>query len=571
MRPVRPSVLGLLLAASLAVGCGGGGGTDAPADTTPPTVTATSPALDAVNVATSAVVTATFSEAMNAATVNGSTFLLARGTTPVSGSVSYDAGSRRATFTAGAALAHSTVYTATVTTGASDAAGNPLAAVRTWSFTTAAPPPPPSGWNPQATIGAARNDFDVDIHGVDVDLNEGGTGIAAWEEDGDTTGSAWVAWYRAGAWEGAEQLSEPGTHAILPRVALNDAGDAVLAWEVVGHDGPGIGSRTIWARRFAGGAWTAAVQISDAPPASYTLYSYRPRTGIDAAGNALVAWDQSDSSGTFPDGIVASRFDGASWGAPFPVSGGGIYAAWADAAVSAGGSAVVAWEQEASALSGNVWARVFDGASWGDPQRIGPADLVDYEWAVRARAVMDAAGRAFVIFEENRTDGNRIGAARFDPAGPAWDPPATLAASTDPIDHLSFPSIATDGSGNAFAVWRSDVPGGSDSHGAAARYDAAGNSWNAATFFETGGDVPEAVAAMDGDAHGWALYTMSGMKARRHDPALGWQGVSGLGYGYVSDAEANGAGMVIVGGYDAYYSSSPLGFFLSARASVYVP
>jgi hypothetical protein len=29
--------------------------------------------------------------------------------------------------------------------------------------------------------------------------------------------------------------------------------------------------------------------------------------------------------------------------------------------------------------------------------------------------------------------------------------------------------------------------------------------------------------------------------------------------------------MVIVGGYNAYYSSSPLGFFVSARASVYFP
>jgi hypothetical protein len=64
---------------------------------------------------------------------------------------------------------------------------------------------------------------------------------------------------------------------------------------------------------------------------------------------------------------------------------------------------------------------------------------------------------------------------------------------------------------------------------------------------------------------------MSGRKARRDDPALGWQGVSAIGFGYATDAEANGAGMVIVGGYDAYYPSSPLGFLISARASVFVP
>jgi hypothetical protein len=322
------------------------------------------------------------------------------------------------------------------------------------------------------------------------------------------------------------------------------------------------------------------VRISDAPSAPETLYAWRPRVGIDAAGNALVAWDQTDSSDTFPDGIVASRFDGTDWSAPFPVSGGTLYAAWADAAVSAGGSAAVVWSQDTNPYDPgqpaghtipNVWARAFDGTSWGNPERIGNADLAEYEGCERAKVVMDASGRAFAIWEEHRTSENRIVSAWLDPAGAAWSTPATLAASTDPVDYLSFPSIATDGSGNAFAVWQSAVPGGSDAHGAAARYDAVGGAWAAATFFETGGDVYEASAAMDGDANGWALYSMSGMKARRHDPTLGWQNVSALGPGYVSDAEANGAGMVLVGGYDAYYSSSPLGLFVSARAVVYVP
>ena len=48
-------------------------------DTTPPTVTATSPAANAANVAVGSAVTATFSEAMNAATINGNTFELRNG------------------------------------------------------------------------------------------------------------------------------------------------------------------------------------------------------------------------------------------------------------------------------------------------------------------------------------------------------------------------------------------------------------------------------------------------------------------------------------------------------------
>ena len=51
-------------------------------DTTPPTVTAFSPASGSTNVATNATVTVTFSEALTASTVSGSTVLLMDGSAP---------------------------------------------------------------------------------------------------------------------------------------------------------------------------------------------------------------------------------------------------------------------------------------------------------------------------------------------------------------------------------------------------------------------------------------------------------------------------------------------------------
>jgi hypothetical protein len=115
-----------------------------PADTTPPTVTAVSPLSGATGVATAATVTATFSEAVDPATVGTSTFeLRTAANVLVASTVSYDAATRRATLTPNAALAASATYTATVRGGAADprikdVAGNALAASSTWSFTTAA-------------------------------------------------------------------------------------------------------------------------------------------------------------------------------------------------------------------------------------------------------------------------------------------------------------------------------------------------------------------------------------------------------------------------------------------------
>jgi hypothetical protein len=110
-------------------------------DTTPPTVASTSPVANATGVAISTAVSATFSEAMNASTITTTSFTLKAGTTPVSGSVSYNSGTYTATFTPGANLSYSTTYTATLSTAITDATGNPLASAYSWSFTTASAPP----------------------------------------------------------------------------------------------------------------------------------------------------------------------------------------------------------------------------------------------------------------------------------------------------------------------------------------------------------------------------------------------------------------------------------------------
>jgi hypothetical protein len=111
--------------------------TAAVADVTPPTVLSVVPAANATSVASGVKVTATFSEAMDAATISATTFTLKQGSTAVAGTVSYTG--TTATFTPSAALAGSTVYTSTITTGAKDVSGNALSAAYAWSFTTAVP------------------------------------------------------------------------------------------------------------------------------------------------------------------------------------------------------------------------------------------------------------------------------------------------------------------------------------------------------------------------------------------------------------------------------------------------
>ncbi len=128
-----------LLLAVFVAGCGGGGvdggGPTAPAlDTTPPILNSTNPADTTTGVAINGKLVANFSEAIDPATCTAATFTLVPS---VAGSTVSCVGSH-AIFAPTGNLAASTAYTATVTTGIKDLAGNALAlaANNTWGFTT---------------------------------------------------------------------------------------------------------------------------------------------------------------------------------------------------------------------------------------------------------------------------------------------------------------------------------------------------------------------------------------------------------------------------------------------------
>ncbi len=122
----------MILGAVILVSCGGDGDDNGvKPDTQPPTVTNVSPANGAIYVRPNAVMSVTFSEAMQEASINDSTFTV----DGVTGTVNY--ADRVATFTPDSNLHLNSVYTATISTGAKDAAGNALQSSYIWDFTTA--------------------------------------------------------------------------------------------------------------------------------------------------------------------------------------------------------------------------------------------------------------------------------------------------------------------------------------------------------------------------------------------------------------------------------------------------
>ncbi|MCR4346439.1 MAG: Ig-like domain-containing protein [Sulfuricaulis sp.] len=126
--------------------------TGANADVVTPVANSTSPAPAESNVAIDRAINVTFSEPMDPVTITTANFTVTGpGTDLVIGTVAYDTSNNTATFTRHVHLATpvgphpvpvrnlapNTTYTATLTTGAKDMAGNALANNLQWSFTTA--------------------------------------------------------------------------------------------------------------------------------------------------------------------------------------------------------------------------------------------------------------------------------------------------------------------------------------------------------------------------------------------------------------------------------------------------
>jgi len=98
-------------------------------------LSSTDPKNGAIQVAINRKIAATFSEAMDPATLTETTFTLMKGTTPVSGIVTW--AGMVATFTPTNHLIVGARYTASITSGATDLAGNAIAKNSSWNFTAA--------------------------------------------------------------------------------------------------------------------------------------------------------------------------------------------------------------------------------------------------------------------------------------------------------------------------------------------------------------------------------------------------------------------------------------------------
>ena len=269
-------------------------------DATPPTVLSTIPAAAATGVATNSVLTATFSESMDPATIASATYTLSiTAGAAVTGAVSYVDAGRAARFVPNSVLLASTGYTATLTIGVKDSSGNPLAAVYTWTFTTGAVTdttlPTVTATNPADTA-------------ISVVLNKKVNATFSESMDPATLTTATFTLAGPGgasvvgtiAYDTASQIA---TLSPLANLAANTLYTATLTTGVMDAARNALAANHVWSFTTAANAAQAPVALRSAAP-----YAVLAGSTVTNSNGTTVNGDLGVSAGTsvtgFPPGVV---------------------------------------------------------------------------------------------------------------------------------------------------------------------------------------------------------------------------------------------------------------------------
>ncbi|MGD8567946.1 MAG: hypothetical protein PVJ39_07650 [Gammaproteobacteria bacterium] len=124
-------------------------------------------------------------------------------------------------------------------------------------------------------------------------INEHGDGIATWQQYTllDNTYGIWVARFnKEHGWSTPEKISgnTVGQVGNPPSVAINEHGDAVVAWPVFNINSSPMS--TVWSSYFDHKkGWSAPVKIQ-----SDAVDAYSPLVTIDERGNAIAIWSQNN-------------------------------------------------------------------------------------------------------------------------------------------------------------------------------------------------------------------------------------------------------------------------------------
>ena len=297
---------------------------------------------------------------------------------------------------------------------------------------------PGSGWG---TVELIETDNTGSARNPQIAIAADGNAIAVWQQSDGTRNNIWANRYIPGSGWGTAELIETDDagDASDPQIAIDADGNAIAVW----YQWDGI-RNNIWTNRYtpvSGWGTAELIEIDNAGSA------WHPQIAIDASGNAIAVWYQSDGT---RDNIWINRYTpGSGWDtAELIETGNSGDAYYPQIDIEGSGNAIAVWQQFDGTRT-NIWAnRYTTGSGWGSAQLIETSNAGD---ACNPQIAIDASGNAIVVWEQFDSTRYNIRANRYTPG---FGLGTAQLIETDNSGDAYYPQIAIDGSGNVIAVWR---------------------------------------------------------------------------------------------------------------------
>lgn len=300
------------------------------------------------------------------------------------------------------------------------------------------------------TSAPTQNISNAPAANAEIATDGSGNAIAVWQKHDGTRNNIYYSRFSGGAWSAPALLESLDGEATDPRIAMNNAGNAMVVWAQprAAGDGP-----SAWGRYFdAASGWSE--------PALVNTHTYRRpsdlasnrdvRVAIDDSGSAIAAWIE-DSLRVSANGVIANVFrPGSGWGATHVISN--IFSEELDVAMDGRGNGVIAFTLDGGGSDPYETYAAYYSATDGFGTRtrldVGPGNDEN------PTVAMDAAGNAMVVWS-HVTYGAPPNYAvdlyksRRAPTG-EWSVPALIEYDAG---FARFPDLAVAENGNAVVVW----------------------------------------------------------------------------------------------------------------------
>jgi Bacterial Ig-like domain len=319
---------------------------------------------------------------------------------------------------------------------------------------------PARGWSAPEQV--EFNDIGT-VSDPQVAVDVSGNAHVVWAQRDSSVFSIWATRYVAGSgWTTPRLLEEINTaDALSPRLTVNASGAAVALWQQ--REGTLL---NLWSNRFVPGVGWGTAERVRLLEAGLT----EPQVALGADGSTIALWLQAPEGR--PDVFASIRAVDGTWSVPEAVESENQGPASAPMlAVDAAGNALVVWLQSDGSTS-HVWAnRYVPGTGWGSSRRLDS----QAGGATRPSLAVRPGGEALAVWSQQETSGSHVWVSRYVP-GTGWDVASRVSVSD--TGGSTLPSVAIDPSGNALAVW---VQQHTEGTGLASRRYLADGGWGTVT------------------------------------------------------------------------------------------